>query len=276
MMHEEQLSLTLLLIMLLGGVRALPFVGEFAAMTLACFCTLFCSAAGSGAGAMGGIVTGTALSLSGPHPFIGASLSLCGVLAGEMKNDWPMEALKAQAILARTFVIKFLSEKQSKYENADISTDVEEAQAYNAEAVNDSIGIGAEDSVLRTAHAKVGDITRTVGQNLLVSSRDVSVSAENGGHSAVKIKSHCSFFSGCLCVEIKNLDSSNSRTNKSFSCKASNSTNASIPISAGVTERMSPMRYLLYLVKLPPPRVATKMPRATALLEKTPMRVSAA
>ena len=55
---------------------------------------------------------------------------LCGVLAGEMKNDWPMEALKAQAILARTFVIKFLSEKQSKYENADISTDVEEAQAY--------------------------------------------------------------------------------------------------------------------------------------------------
>ena len=64
---------------------------------------------------------------------------LCGVLAGEMKNNWPMEALKAQAILARTFVIKFLSEKQSKYENADISTDVEEAQAYNAEAVNDRI-----------------------------------------------------------------------------------------------------------------------------------------
>ena len=36
------------------------------------------------------------------------------------------------------------------------------------------------------------------------------------------------------------------------------------------------MRYLLYLVKLPPPMVATKMPRATALLEKTPMTVSAA
>ena len=32
-----------------------------------------------------------------------------GVLAGEMKNDWPEEALKAQAILARTFVLKFLS-----------------------------------------------------------------------------------------------------------------------------------------------------------------------
>ena len=62
-----------------------------------------------------------------------------GVLAGEMKNDWPLEALKAQAILARTFVLKFLADKQSKYEGADISTDIEEAQAYDASAVNDRI-----------------------------------------------------------------------------------------------------------------------------------------
>ncbi len=62
-----------------------------------------------------------------------------GVLAGEMKNDWPMEALRAQAILARTFVLKFLSEKQSKYDGADISTDIEEAQAYNAKDVNDRV-----------------------------------------------------------------------------------------------------------------------------------------
>lgn len=62
-----------------------------------------------------------------------------GVLAGEMKNDWPMEALKAQAILARTFVLKFCGEKNSKYENADISTDIEEAQAYDATGVNDRI-----------------------------------------------------------------------------------------------------------------------------------------
>ena len=62
-----------------------------------------------------------------------------GVLAGEMKNDWPMEALKAQAILARTFVLKFVQEKESKYPDADISTDIEEAQAYDREAVNDSI-----------------------------------------------------------------------------------------------------------------------------------------
>lgn len=62
-----------------------------------------------------------------------------GVLAGEMKNDWPMEALKAQAILARTFVLKFCSEKESKYPRADISTDIEEAQAYDATGVNDRI-----------------------------------------------------------------------------------------------------------------------------------------
>jgi len=59
-----------------------------------------------------------------------------GVVAGEMKNDWPMEALKAQAILARTFVLKFCQDKQSKYEGADISTDVAEAQAYAPKNVN--------------------------------------------------------------------------------------------------------------------------------------------
>ena len=62
-----------------------------------------------------------------------------GVLAGEMKNDWPLEALKAQAILARTFVLKFVQEKESQYQGADISTDIEEAQAYDASAVNERI-----------------------------------------------------------------------------------------------------------------------------------------
>ena len=62
-----------------------------------------------------------------------------GVLAGEMPNDWPAEALKAQAILARTFVCKFIDEKKSKYDGADISTDIKEAQAYDADDVNDAI-----------------------------------------------------------------------------------------------------------------------------------------
>lgn len=62
-----------------------------------------------------------------------------GVVAGEMKNDWPLEALKAQAILARTFVVRFVSEKKSAYEGADISTDIAEAQAYNEENINDRV-----------------------------------------------------------------------------------------------------------------------------------------
>ena len=44
---------------------------------------------------------------------MGIESHLYGVLAGEMQNDWPLEALKAQAILARTFVIRFLSEKEA-------------------------------------------------------------------------------------------------------------------------------------------------------------------
>ena len=64
---------------------------------------------------------------------------LCGVVAGEMRNDWPMEALRAQAILARTFVLRFVTEKDSRYEGADVSTDITEAQAYNEEMVNDRV-----------------------------------------------------------------------------------------------------------------------------------------
>lgn len=64
---------------------------------------------------------------------------VAGVVAGEMPGDWPLEALKAQAVLARTFVLKFISEKESRYPGADISTDIAEAQAYNAEAINSRI-----------------------------------------------------------------------------------------------------------------------------------------
>ncbi|MDO5376721.1 MAG: SpoIID/LytB domain-containing protein [Clostridia bacterium] len=71
---------------------------------------------------------------------------LPAVLAGEMAGDWPLEALKAQAILARTFVLQFVSQKESMYEGADISTDIKEAQAYDADSVNDRI----RDAVAQT------------------------------------------------------------------------------------------------------------------------------
>ncbi len=62
-----------------------------------------------------------------------------GVVAAEMSSDAPLEALKAQAIIARTFTYKFLETSTSKYEGADISTDINEAQAYNSELVNENI-----------------------------------------------------------------------------------------------------------------------------------------
>ena len=74
---------------------------------------------------------------------------------------------------------------------------------------------------------------------------------------------------GCMAVNVSRLAH---RTQKSNTAAR---TSANIPISPGVTDRMSPMRYLLYFVKLPPPKVAAKMPSATAVLEKTPISVSA-
>lgn len=61
-----------------------------------------------------------------------------GVVAGEIENDYPIEALKAQAVLARTFTKYFLANGKSKYD-ADISNDINEAQAYDKSKINDKI-----------------------------------------------------------------------------------------------------------------------------------------
>ncbi|MGB9781018.1 SpoIID/LytB domain-containing protein [Caldanaerobacter sp.] len=69
-----------------------------------------------------------------------------GTVAGEIKNDWPIEAIKAQAILARTYVLNFVKTKKSKYKGADISTDFEEAQAWNPVNVNERIKKAVEET----------------------------------------------------------------------------------------------------------------------------------
>ncbi len=72
---------------------------------------------------------------------------LYGVVAGEMRSDWPQEALRAQAVVARTFLLYFLEHHDgSMYEGADISTDVAECQAYNAEGVDDAIRKAVDDT----------------------------------------------------------------------------------------------------------------------------------
>ncbi len=69
---------------------------------------------------------------------------IAGVVGGEMGNlpvaggesaSWPENAYAAQAILARSFTMQFIS----THEGAEISTDVEEAQAYKPENITPEI-----------------------------------------------------------------------------------------------------------------------------------------
>lgn len=62
-----------------------------------------------------------------------------GVVAGEMKNDWKLEALAAQAIIARTFTLQAYERGHLTSQGTNASTDIKEFQAYNADAVNDQV-----------------------------------------------------------------------------------------------------------------------------------------
>ena len=108
---------------------------------------------------------------------------LLGVLAGEIYNDWPLEALKAQAILARTYTLYFIQNNQSKYEGADISTDITEAQAYNKDNINDNIKKAVEETkglvVMKDGqlietyfHSNSGGVTTTAKNGLNYASED--------------------------------------------------------------------------------------------------------
>jgi len=65
---------------------------------------------------------------------------LAGVVAAEMDPKWPVEALAAQAILARTFTMENIEAgRVRKLHGTDASTSVEEFQAYNPQKINDSV-----------------------------------------------------------------------------------------------------------------------------------------
>lgn len=63
-----------------------------------------------------------------------------GVVAAEMDTSWPVNALAAQAILARTFTLKQIKDKGGvpKYKT-DASTSVEEFQAYDPARINQNV-----------------------------------------------------------------------------------------------------------------------------------------
>lgn len=65
---------------------------------------------------------------------------LAGVVAAEMEPSWPVNALAAQAIVARTFTMENIKAgRVKKLHGTDASTDVEEFQAYDPSRINDNV-----------------------------------------------------------------------------------------------------------------------------------------
>ena len=103
---------------------------------------------------------------------------LAGVVAGEMKSEWPVEALAAQAIIARTFTVEAMETKGGVPERGtQASTDIKEFQAYNAKAVNDNVKKAVEMTrgmimtyqgkpIKGWFHASAGGITATAKEGL--------------------------------------------------------------------------------------------------------------
>ncbi|HEX3032191.1 MAG TPA: SpoIID/LytB domain-containing protein [Bacillota bacterium] len=74
---------------------------------------------------------------TGQKKVIGIEEYLTGVVAAEMDTGWPLEALAAQAILARTFTMENIKQgRVKKLHGTDASTSVEEFQAYAPKKVN--------------------------------------------------------------------------------------------------------------------------------------------
>ncbi len=65
---------------------------------------------------------------------------IAGVVAAEMDPGWPVEALAAQAMLARSFTLQKIEEKGGIPEHdAHASTDIKEFQAYDSTRINDQV-----------------------------------------------------------------------------------------------------------------------------------------
>ena len=70
-----------------------------------------------------------------------------GVVAAEMNPEWPVEALAAQAIIARTFTLQKIAEQGGLPErNAHASTDIKEFQAYNPAEITANVRASVEET----------------------------------------------------------------------------------------------------------------------------------
>lgn len=103
---------------------------------------------------------------------------LAGVVAGEMKPEWPVNALAAQAIIARSFTLHEIETKGGvPARGTQASTDIKEFQAYSAREVNDNIKKAVEMTrgmiltyqgkpINAWFHASAGGITATAKEGL--------------------------------------------------------------------------------------------------------------
>lgn len=100
-----------------------------------------------------------------------------GVVAGEMRNDWDLNALAAQAIIARTFTLQAYERGDLTSKGTNASTDIEEFQAYNADAVNENVKKAVEVTrgkiatyqgipIMGWFHASAGGQTATAKEGL--------------------------------------------------------------------------------------------------------------
>ncbi|MGB9904318.1 MAG: SpoIID/LytB domain-containing protein [Desulfotomaculales bacterium] len=65
---------------------------------------------------------------------------VAGVVAAEMEPTWPVNALAAQAILARTFTLENMKTGRVKQlRGTDVSTSPQESQAYNPSRINEQV-----------------------------------------------------------------------------------------------------------------------------------------
>ena len=88
---------------------------------------------------------------------------LFGVVAGEMPADFHIEALKAQAVAARTYILNKASQKDPDHPNADVCTDPTHCKAYLTDAeIDEKFGADWKDKyaekILKSIYETKGEI----------------------------------------------------------------------------------------------------------------------
>ncbi|MCF8010107.1 MAG: SpoIID/LytB domain-containing protein [Clostridiales bacterium] len=117
-----------------------------------------------------------------------------GVVAGEMEADWPVNALAAQAILARTYTMKNIDDGRKQH-GADASTNEKEFQAYNESKINSKV----KEAVKKTRGKVVtykgeyteGWFSACCGGVTAAASEGLTEDKESSGYLKPKVKDDC-------------------------------------------------------------------------------------